>query len=99
MHVYTTKIDKGVQYIYNFAAHNYLTMKDMQSHEIDYKIRGEGVQLVEVELDPGETVIAEAGAMMYMEDGVVFEAKMGDGSNPRAGTIERNRKCIIIYQC
>lgn len=89
MHVYTTKIDKGVQYIYNFAAHNYLTMKDMQSHEIDYKIRGEGVQLVEVELDPGETVIAEAGAMMYMEDGVVFEAKMGDGSNPRAGLFDK----------
>ena len=38
------------------------------------------MQIVEVELDPGETVIAEAGAMNYMEDGIVFEAHMGDGS-------------------
>jgi len=48
----------------------------MKSHEIDYKIIGEDIQLVEVELDPGETVIAEAGAMVYMEDGIQFEAKM-----------------------
>lgn len=61
----------------------------MQSHEIDYKIIGEGIQLVEVELDPGETVIAEAGAMMYMEDGITFAAKMGDGSNPRAGLFDK----------
>ena len=40
----------------------------MQSHEIDYKIVGHDIQLVEVELDPGETVIAEAGAMLYMPD-------------------------------
>ena len=40
----------------------------MQSHEIDYKIVGNDIQLVEVELDPGETVIAEAGAMLYMEE-------------------------------
>lgn len=52
----------------------------LQSHEIDYQILGEGVQLVEIELDPNETVIAEAGAMVYMEDGIVFETKMGDGS-------------------
>jgi uncharacterized protein (TIGR00266 family) len=38
------------------------------------------MQIVEVELDPGETVVAEAGAMNYMEDGIGFEAKMGDGS-------------------
>lgn len=43
------------------------------------------MQIVEVELDPGETVIAEAGAMNYMEDGIAFEAKMGDGSNPQEG--------------
>ena len=42
----------------------------MNSHEIDYKVIGHDIQLVEVELDPGETVIAEAGAMMYMEDGI-----------------------------
>ncbi len=57
----------------------------MNSHEIDYKIIGDDIQLVEVELDPQETVIAEAGAMMYMEDGIVFETKMGDGSQPDQG--------------
>ncbi|MGQ7870541.1 TIGR00266 family protein [Sunxiuqinia sp. sy24] len=61
----------------------------MQSHEIDYKIIGHDVQLVEVELDPGESVIAEAGAMIYMEDGISFEAKLGDGSNPRAGFFDK----------
>lgn len=54
----------------------------MQSHEIDYKIFGDDIQFVEIELDPGETVIAEAGAMVYMEQGISFEAKMGDGSTP-----------------
>jgi uncharacterized protein (AIM24 family) len=53
----------------------------MYSHEIDYKIIGEDIQIVEIELDPNETVIAEAGAMVYMEDGITFETKMGDGSN------------------
>jgi len=53
----------------------------MRSHEIDYKIIGEDIQLVEVELDPNETVIAEAGTMCYMEEGIVFETKMGDGSS------------------
>ena len=52
----------------------------MNSHEIDYKIIGEDIQLVEIELDPNETVIAEAGSMCYMEDGITFETKMGDGS-------------------
>lgn len=61
----------------------------MQSHEIDYKIIGDDIQLVEIELDPGETVIAEAGAMLYMEDGISFETKMGDGSNPRAGLFDK----------
>ena len=54
----------------------------MRSHEVEYEILGDDMQLVEVELDPGETVIAEAGAMNYMEDGIDFEAKMGDGSEP-----------------
>jgi len=41
----------------------------MTSHDIDYKIIGDDIQFVEIELDPGETVIAEAGAMVYMEEG------------------------------
>ena len=61
----------------------------MKSHEIDFKIIGHDVQLVEVELDPGETVIAEAGAMLYMEDGIEFTARMGDGSNPNAGFFDK----------
>lgn len=50
------------------------------AHEIDYRIHGEALQYLEVELDPGETVIAEAGTMMYMTDGIRFETRMGDGS-------------------
>jgi uncharacterized protein (TIGR00266 family) len=43
------------------------------------------MQMVQVELDPGETVIAEAGAMNYMEPDIVFEARMGDGSEAESG--------------
>lgn len=57
----------------------------MQCHEVDYEILGNDMQIVEIELDPGETVIAEAGAMNYMHDGIEFEAKMGDGSNMSEG--------------
>jgi uncharacterized protein (TIGR00266 family) len=57
----------------------------MKCHEVDYKIIGDDIQLVEIELDPGETVVAEAGAMNYMDDGITFEAKMGDGSRPDEG--------------
>ncbi len=57
----------------------------MRSHEIDYEIFGADMQMVEVELAPGETVIAEAGAMNYMEEGIEFQAKMGDGSEVDQG--------------
>jgi len=53
----------------------------MRSHEIDYKIIGNDIQIVEIELDPNETVVAEAGSMLYMEEGIVFETKMGDGTD------------------
>lgn len=59
----------------------------MRCHEVDYEIIGDDMQIVEVELDPGETVVAEAGAMNYMEDGISFEAKMGDGSKPGTGLL------------
>src|SRR5690349_20848882 len=59
------------------------------SHEIDYQIKGESIQIVEIELDPMETVIAEAGAMLFMEDGIQFETKMGDGSNPNQGLFDK----------
>ncbi len=57
----------------------------MKCHEVDYEIFGDDMQTVEVELDPGETVIAEAGAMNWMEADIAFEAKMGDGSQPDKG--------------
>ncbi|RKU28982.1 TIGR00266 family protein [Candidatus Poribacteria bacterium] len=57
----------------------------MQSHEVDYEIFGNDMQVVEVELDRGETIIAEAGAMNWMEDDISYEAKMGDGTNPDGG--------------
>jgi uncharacterized protein (TIGR00266 family) len=56
-----------------------------RSHEVDFEIIGDDLQMIEIELDPGETVIAEAGAMNYMEDGIGFETKMGDGSTPDTG--------------
>ena len=57
----------------------------MICHEVDYTIIGDDMQIVEVELDPGETVIAEAGVMNYMDSGISFEAKMGDGSEAGEG--------------
>jgi uncharacterized protein (TIGR00266 family) len=59
--------------------------RKMKCHEVDYEIFGDDMQVVEVELDPGETVIAEAGAMNWMQEGISFEAKMGDGSQPERG--------------
>src|SRR5689334_16186312 len=53
-------------------------------HEIDYRIFGDDMQYVEIELDPDEATVAEAGGMMYMDDGVEMETIFGDGS-PRQG--------------
>ena len=57
----------------------------MRSHDLDYRIIGDDIQLVEIELDPLETVIAEAGTMMYMDSQIRFDTKMGDGSEPNQG--------------
>ncbi len=51
----------------------------MRADVIDYKIIGKEMQAVEIELDPQETVIAEAGAMLYMEDEIVMQTKMEGG--------------------
>ncbi len=61
----------------------------MKCHEVDYQIIGDDMQMVEVELDRLETVIAEAGSMNYMESGIEFETKMGDGSKPKAGIMDK----------
>ncbi|MCS3799703.1 TIGR00266 family protein [Niastella sp. OAS944] len=55
------------------------------NHEIDYKIYGEEMQYVEVELDPGETAIAESGAFMMMDDGIQMETIFGDGAKANTG--------------
>ena len=54
-------------------------------HEIDYKIFGDDMQFVEVELDPMEAAVAEPGGMMYMEDGIEMETIFGDGSKQNSG--------------
>ncbi len=53
----------------------------MNAHEIDFKIYGDDMQFVEIELDPEETVVAEPGAMMMMDEGIVMNTLFGDGSN------------------
>ncbi len=57
----------------------------MNAHEIEYKLYGDDMQFVEIELDPSESVIAEAGAMMMMEDGISMETIFGDGSESGGG--------------
>lgn len=59
----------------------------MNNHEIDYKIHGDDMQFVEVELDPNETVIAEAGSLMMMEDSIHMETVFGDGSGQANGVM------------
>src|SRR5262245_45125600 len=57
-------------------------------HEVDYKIFGDDMQFVEIELDPQEAVVAEAGGMMYMDDGIGMETIFGDGSQQqRSGVL------------
>lgn len=82
----------------------------MVSHEIDYKIFGNDIQFVEIELNPGETVIAEAGTMIYMEQGISFDVKMGDGKafiHAGGTVIERQLNnetlridtgCVVAYE-
>ncbi|MCM3568002.1 TIGR00266 family protein [Neobacillus mesonae] len=57
----------------------------MYNHEIDYKIYGDDMQFVEVELDPQETVIAEAGSFMMMDNDIHMETIFGDGSSGGGG--------------
>lgn len=52
----------------------------MNNHEIDYKLFGDDMQYVQVELDPQETVVAEAGALIMMDDSIHMETIFGDGS-------------------
>ena len=54
-------------------------------HEIEYRVFGDDMQFVEVELDPNEATVAEAGGMMYMDDGIDMETIFGDGSQATGG--------------
>jgi uncharacterized protein (TIGR00266 family) len=56
-------------------------------HEIDYQIHGDAMQFVEIELDPMEAAVAEAGGMMYMQDGIELETIFGDGSQQQRGLL------------
>ncbi len=56
-----------------------------QMHELDFRILGEDLQFVEVELDPGEAAVAEAGGMMYMDSSIEMETIFGDGSQKQSG--------------
>jgi uncharacterized protein (TIGR00266 family) len=58
------------------------------AHDIDFRVEGHEMQFVEVELDPGEAAIAEAGTMMYMTQGIAMETIFGDGSKPRGGIFD-----------
>lgn len=57
-------------------------------HEVDYKIFGEDMQFVAIELDPGEAAVAEAGGMFYMDDGIGMETIFGDGSQQQGGFVD-----------
>ena len=57
----------------------------MSMHEIDYQIHGDDMQFVEIELDPQEAAVAEAGGMMYMDDGIEMQTIFGDGSPQQSG--------------
>jgi uncharacterized protein (TIGR00266 family) len=61
----------------------------MLNHEIDYQIHGEEMQFVEVELDPHETAVAEAGSFMMMDDGITMETIFGDGSQQQGGMLNK----------
>jgi hypothetical protein len=54
-------------------------------HEIDHNVFGDAMQFVEIELDPNEAAVAEAGGMMYMDDGIEMETIFGDGSQSNSG--------------
>ena len=82
------------------------------NHEIDYKIYGEELQFVEIELDPNETAIAESGAFMMMEDYIQMQSIFGDGSQQQQSgilgqitfcgkTYTHRRKLIYdgLYKC
>ena len=68
---------------YFYRSKKYSIMQ--QAHEIDYRIYGEEMQYVDVELDTGETAMAESGAFMMMDDGIQMQTIFGDGTQQQGG--------------
>ncbi len=65
------------------------TTMDRSAHEIDHRITGDDIQCVEITLDPHETVVAEAGTMMMLDDGIVMETIFGDGRGQSQGFLDK----------
>lgn len=61
----------------------------INNHEIDYYLHGEEMQCVQIELDPQETVIAESGSFMFMDNGIEMETIFGDGSQQSGGLLSK----------
>jgi len=61
----------------------------MKSHEIDFKVWGEEMQCVELELDPGETAMGESGSFMMMDEGIEMQTIFGDGSQQTGGFFDK----------
>src|SRR5215468_4726813 len=59
--------------------------KTMAMDVVDYEIKGSEMQFVEVELDPGEAAVGEAGSLMFMDAGIAMDTVFGDGSNQGGG--------------
>ena len=74
---------KYIYLVFNFI----FQIENMRNHEIDYRIFGEEMQYVEVELDYNETAVAEPGAFMMMEDGITMETMFGDGSQQQNNSL------------
>jgi len=77
-------------FINNNFQYNYIYKKKITmatAHEIDYKIYGEELQFVEIELDPNETAIAESGAFMMMDNGIEMQTLFGDGSQQQDNSL------------
>ena len=71
----------------------------MTAHEVDYHIYGEEMQYVEIELDPQEAVVAEAGNFMMMDSGIRMETIFGDGSGQDQGWETTTYRRKLIYDC
>ena len=62
---------------------------DRSAHEIDHRIMGDDIQCVEITLDPHETVVAEAGSLMMMDDGIAMSTIFGDGRGQAQGLMDK----------